>query len=80
MALRQFQTLLNEQKANVAQSYGLDGGAGLGSTQSYRKFQGRDRRLYFNKALCELQIGLFDKAIATCKAYLKPVKIANRKL
>lgn len=25
-------------------------------------------------------MGLFDQAIATCKAYLKPVKIASRKL
>lgn len=45
-----------------------------------RRFVGRDRRLYFNKALCELQMGLFDHAIATCKAYLKPVKQATREL
>lgn len=45
-----------------------------------RRFVGRDRRLYFNKALCELQMGLFDQAIATCKSYLAPVKKVKRKL
>ena len=36
-------------------------------------FKGRDRRLFFNKALCELQMGHFDSAIATCRAYLDPI-------
>ena len=46
----------------------------------YKRFVGRDRRLYFNKALCELQMGLFDDAIATCKQYLKPVKRVKQRL
>ena len=40
-------------------------------------FKGRDRRLYYNKALCELQMGFFDKAVKTCGEYLKPIKQAR---
>jgi hypothetical protein len=37
-------------------------------------FVGRDRRLFFNKALCELQMGKFDDCLRTCKNYRRPIK------
>ena len=43
-------------------------------------FVGRDRRLYYNKALCELQMGQFDRAIKTCSEYLKPIKQAKSRV
>ena len=46
----------------------------------FKQFYGRDRRLYYNKALCELQMGLFDQAISTCKQYLQPIKRVTRKV
>jgi len=72
-ALLQFTTLLNEQKQAADKARDSNSRTDL-TKKVFRKFVGRDRRLYFNKALCELQMGLFDQAIATCKAYLKPVK------
>jgi hypothetical protein len=38
------------------------------------QFVGRDRRLFYNKALCELQMGKYDDCLRTCKAYRKPIK------
>jgi hypothetical protein len=32
-------------------------------------FRGRDRRLYYNKALCEMQMGKYDDCIRTCKSF-----------
>ena len=37
-------------------------------------FKGRDRRLFYNKALCELQMGKYDDCLRTCKAYRRPIK------
>ena len=44
------------------------------------RFDGRDRRLYINKALCELKLGQGKAAVSTCMAFLKPVKRAFKKL
>ena len=44
------------------------------NVSSCERFEGRDRRLYFNKAVIELSMGHFDEAIKTCKFYIKPVK------
>jgi len=38
------------------------------------QFVGRDSRLFYNKALCELQMGKYDDCLRTCKAYRKPIK------
>ena len=38
------------------------------------QFKGRDRRLFYNKALCELQMGKYDDCLRTCKTYRKPIK------
>ena len=37
-------------------------------------FDGRDRRLFYNKALCELQMGKYEDCLWTCNAYLRPIK------
>ena len=38
------------------------------------QFMGKDRRLYFNKAVCELQLGEYNEAIKTINAYTRPIK------
>jgi hypothetical protein len=43
-------------------------------TEGKLHFIGRDRRLYFNKALCELQMGKFDDCVRTCNNFLRPIK------
>ena len=54
MALKQFTTLLNEQKAVQESAKTNKKLQDVTGNQAFRKFIGRDRRLYFNKALCEL--------------------------
>lgn len=39
-----------------------------------KKFEGKDRRLYYNKAVCELQMGRYDLCIITVNTYLKHIK------
>jgi len=41
-------------------------------------FEGRDRRLFYNKAVCELQLGEFNLCVNTCETYLQPVIEAKR--
>ena len=38
------------------------------------KFKGKDRRLYYNKAVCELQMGRYDLCILTANTNLKYIK------
>ena len=44
------------------------------------RFTGRDRRLYYNKALCELYMGQFEQTKKTCELFLRPVKRVIDKL
>ena len=52
-ALRKFSTLLSEQKAAAERARGVNRELQQDKKVA-RKFVGRDRRLYFNKALCEM--------------------------
>lgn len=45
-----------------------------------KRFEGRDRRLYWNKAMCEMEMGLFELSEQTIKEYVTPVKKLMRKL
>lgn len=38
------------------------------------EFKGRDRRLFYNKAICELQMGKYEECLWTCNAYIRPIK------
>ena len=79
-ALKQFTQLMNEQKASSKASVSNFMSKDLKQDQVFKQFYGRDRRLYYNKALCELQMGLFDQAITTCKQYIQPIKQVTRKV
>ena len=41
-------------------------------------FMGKDRRLYYNKAVCELQVGEYYQAIDTINSYMRPIKEMNK--
>ena len=45
-----------------------------------KRFSGRDRRLFVNKAISELVMGCPDQAKLTCDAYIKPVKTMMNRL
>ena len=50
-------------------------------TEAYvLRFKGKDRRLYYNKAVCELRMGQFEQTKKTCEAFLNPVKRVLKKL
>lgn len=46
----------------------------------FKRFKGRDRRLYYNKAVVELSMGHSEQATITCKSYLQPIKRVMLKL
>ena len=48
--------------------------------QENAQFRGRDRRLFYNKAVCELQMGFYADCVQTIKSYLKHFKSCYKEM